>query len=185
MDTKEFFQKMDTKGFVQLIKQTELQPPYFYHFTDEANLDSIKSHGILSTDERKSKGIEPKFRGGNVVSFDADDKNEITDFVSLCFTESHPLCFLAHKDDRLPNPRYLKICPEILLSDGVMFADGVANKNETIRTPILEAIKEGKIDYEVIYECTDPDDVENYNRAKKTEILVPKCVPQNMIIWDI
>ena len=168
---------MDTKEFVQLINQNDLQPPYFYHVTDETSLSSIKSHGILSTNERKSKGIYPKFRGGNDISRYADGKNKITGFVSLSFTRNHAV----RSWGTLPNPVCLRIYPEILLSDGVMFADGVANKNDTIRTPILEAIKEGKIDYEVIYECTDPDDVENYERAKKTEILVPKCVPPEMI----
>ena len=176
---------MDTEEFVQFIKRST-QHQFLYHFTDEANLDSIKSHGILSTDERKSKGIKPNACGGNDISRYADDKNKITDFVSLSFTDSHPLCFLAQEAGRLFNPKYLKICPEILLSDGVMFTDGVANSNDAPPMSIASAVKEKKIDYEIIYEHADrsaPKTNERLQHARKTEILVPECVPPEMIRW--
>ena len=177
---------MDTEEFVQFIKQSK-QHQCLYHFTDEANLDSINVHGILSTDERKSKGIDidPNLCGGDEASHKNDSEKKITDFVCLSFTDDHPLCFLATEAGRLPNPVYLKICPEILLSDGVMFADGVANATRTTIMTIGDAIEEEKIDRKIIYEYNDWKVKEIKDRlwfAKKTEILVPKCVPQNMII---
>ena len=177
---------MDTEEFVQFIKQSK-QHQCLYHFTDKENLDSINVHGILSTDERESKGIDidPKLCGGDEASHKNDRKKEITDFVCLSFTDDHPLCFRAQEADRLPNPVYLKICPEILLCNGVMFADGVANATKTTIMTIAEAIEKEKIDCEIIYKYNywkDDETQEKLQLAKKTEILVPKCVPPEMII---
>ena len=172
---------MTVEQFIQFIKQST-QHQCLYHFTDEANQDSIKKHGILSTDERTSQNIEPSRRGGNSVSFDADAKNGINPFVCLSFTRNHPV----HSWGNLLKPLCLEICPEILLCDGVIFTDGVANSNDVPRMPIAEAIEKEKIDYKVIYEYTDWSVKEINDRlqlARKTEILVPKCVPLEMIRW--
>ena len=164
-----------------------------YHLTDKANQDSIKNHGILSTDERTRQNITPEFRGGNPISYRADTINDITGFVCLSFTRDHPIYSWVENDDRLPEPLCLGIRPEILFHNGVMFADGVANSSKTTLTLIAEAIKKKKIDLQALYtkiDQQDPNqqDPKRKNRlylAKRTEILVPVCVPQNMIIWDI
>ena len=174
---------MDTEEFVQFIKQNKWNS-CLYHVTDESSRDSIKSHGILSTDERTRQNIEPSCRGGNPDSHKADEKNDVDSFVCLSFTRNHPV----HSWGNLLKPLCLEICPEILLCDGVIFTDGVANSNDVPRMPIAEAIEKEKINCKIIYEYNDWKDEEIQEKlqlAEKTEILVPKCVPQNMIIWDI
>ena len=170
---------MDTEEFVQFIKQNK-RYSCLYHLTDEDNLDSINVHGILSTNERTRQSIKPSCRGGNPVSHEADEKNDVDPFVCLSFTDKHPVGSWGN----LLKPVYLKICPEILLCDGVLFADDVANSNNVTRTPIAKAIEEEKIDCEIIYEYTDGEDEgikKRFRDAMRTEILVPKCVPLGMI----
>lgn len=172
---------MNLQQYVEYIKKNS-RYSYLYHFTDEANLSSIKEHGILSTEKRDEQGVTPKFRGGNNTSYHADKKNDIEKYVCLSFTSDHPLCYLARIDGRLPSAVCLAINPDILLKTGVHFANGVANADETELTLIADAID--LIDIEVIYKWTDWNDSEIHARlqfAKKCEILVPDCIPVSMI----
>lgn len=124
---------------VDCIKNSN-QHKCLYHFTDAANLDSIQTHGLLSTKQRRIKGIKPPYRGGNFISHRADRKKGIEDYVFLSFTNEHPLHYLAKDDGRLPNPVWLKICPKILLMNDVKYADSVANGNDAMLIPIADAI---------------------------------------------
>ena len=176
---------MSIEQFVELIKGSKTNS-CLYHLTDQANRSSIDKHGILSTTERDIQNIKPCYRGGNEDSHHADNIKGIESYVCLSFTDNHPLCYLAKSDGRLPNPVYLEICPEILLGDGVMFADGVANAKETELTPIKDAIH--LIDIDVIYKwpprCMRTGN-ERVQVAKKCEILIPKLVPIEMIMEEV
>ena len=107
----------------------------------------------------------------------------IDPYVSLCFTYNHPMKYLAHKDGRLPNPRYLLISPDVLKVPGVQIAFGVANANDTEIFPLAEALD--RLDHEVIYTRTnwsDPDIQTRLRAAEKMEILVPDGVARNLIL---
>ena len=173
---------MTLDQFIDYIKQSSREN-YLYHFTDEDNYDSIKKHGILSTEKRQELGITPSYRGGNTISHRADKMKQIEGYVCLCFTIYHEL--FTNGNSNFSNQICLKIKPEILLFDGAKFADGVANATATTLTPISEALNADLIDTKIIYETVDL----RYNRemrsrrhkAKKYEILVPDVVPPSMI----
>jgi hypothetical protein len=153
--------------------------PYLYHFTDKENFDTIKEHGLLSKNAMRKLCFWPARPSGNQWSWNADDKKGISDYVSLCFTQNHPMCHIAEKEGRTANPRYLKICPTVLLIDGVLLALDIANKADVALTPIRDAL-EG-IDQEVLYSRTDWKDPEIKIRrkaVKKYEILIPNQVLQ-------
>lgn len=91
--------------------------------------------------------------------------------------------YLAQRDGRLPNPRYLAIDPEVLEIEGVKIAFGVANSTGVDILPIEEGID--RLDIEVLYSWTDWSNPEIQNRlraAEKFEILVPNEVPRNLIV---
>lgn len=160
---------------------------HLYHTTDEANLPSIYEHGILSTKEREDRGIIPCYRGGDKLSFKLDRKKNIEGYVCLSFIYHHPHAYLAKKGGTLQNPVHIKIKPEILRIDGVKFADGVANANRTIIMLIREALNKDLIDLEILYNkqlselCYPKSRNSRMGSAKKCEILVPNCVPKEMI----
>ena len=176
---------MTLDQFIQYISKSKYNN-YLYHFTDESNLPSIYEHGILSTKQRQLREIIPCCRGGNEGSYYADNHNDIEGYVCLSFTDNHPLGYIAKQNERLPKLLYLKIDPQILLTEGVMFANGVANANETELRPISDAID--LIDKELIYEkppkCLRSGKSE-VQSAKKCEILVPNIVRVTMILGKV
>ena len=151
---------------------------HIYHFTDNANMPSIAKFGLLSKDQAKQMGITVEAPGGNDWSRDADMLRELYDYVNLCFTRDHPMCYVAHKNGNILNPKYLAIDPEIFRLDGVKITLDVANKPTTEILDVVEGL-EG-IDTEVLYTRTDwrdPTIKDRLQRARKCEILVPKTVP--------
>lgn len=172
---------MTIDELVALISQST-QHRHLYHFTDESNFDTIKKKGLLSKEKMRAEGWWPETTGGNQWSHDQDIARGIDPYVSLCFTCNHSMKYLAHQDGRLPNPRYLKISPDVLRIEGVRIAFGIANANTTEILSIKDAIK--KLDIEVIYSRTEWSKPEIYQRlkaAEKFEVLIPNAVPRNLI----
>lgn len=173
---------MTVDELIDIIKKSS-QHKYLYHFTDEANFPSISARGLLSKQRMREEGWWPPLAtGGNALSHDLDTRRGIDPYVSLCMTSSHRMKFLAQRDGRLPNPRYLRIQPEVLKIEGTCIAFGVANANEVEILPVAEAVQ--KLDVEVLYERTnwsDPAVQQRLQAAEKFEVLVPHNVPIDLI----
>ena len=96
------------------------------------------------------------------------------------------MCHNAKEDGRIDTPRYLAICPSILLIDGVLLALDIANKADVLLTPIRDAL--GEIDQEVLYSFTDwtnPEIKIRRKAVKRYEILVPNQVSKKYIKGSI
>lgn len=155
-----------------------------WHFTDRSNLESIqRAGGLLSLAELSRRGIDVPSPGGNQWSHDADRMNGVDDYVHLAFVDDHPMQFIAVQEKRISSPVWLKINPDLVLSDGVRFTSDVANKSGV---PLLTP-DEGseEIDFEVLLTRTDWRDPEIKVRRKaalKSEILVPRIVAWDQIL---
>jgi len=90
-----------------------------YHFTDEINLESIRTHGILSMRELRARGIVP-VSGGNQWSLDADLHSGMDAYAHLCFLRQHPMEWAARQDGRIEKSRFLRIDPRVLALPHVM-----------------------------------------------------------------
>jgi hypothetical protein len=174
---------MTVEQLIALINAST-QHKTFYHFTDEANFPSISEHGLLSKEQLRSRGLWPPLAaGGNELSWHLDEVRGIDPYVSLCMTRNHGMKFLAHRDGRLPNPRYLAIKPEVLQIPGVRVALGIANANAVEILPIADAVD--RLDIEVLYSRTDwrdPSINMRLRAAERFEVLVPNAVPRELII---
>lgn len=170
----------------ELIKfiQSSTQHRTLYHFTDEANFQSIREHGILSKEQLRLRGLwPPPAAGGNQLSWQLDQDRGIDPYVSLCMTRNHGMRFLAHQDGRLPNPRYLAIKSEVLRIPGTRIALGVANSNGVEILQVAEAVD--RMDVEVLYSRTDWKDPAinlRLRAAEKFEVLIPDAVPCELIV---
>lgn len=166
-----------------LFIEKSMQHKTVYHFTDEANFPSIRSHGILSKELLRARGLwPPPATGGNELSWQLDRNRGIDHYVSLCLTRNHKMKYVATQAGRLPNPRYLAIRPEVLQIPDVKMAFGIANANDVEILPLSQAID--KLDIEVLYTRTDWRDPAINTRlqlAEKCEILIPNLVPVQMI----
>jgi hypothetical protein len=155
-----------------------------WHFTDKSNLDSMqKNKGILSLGELENKGITIPTPGGNDWSHDADRMKGLDEYVHLAFVDDHPMLFRARQDERIKDPVWLKIRSEIILGDGVRFCSDVSNKSGVCILDPDEAKEE--IDFEVLFtymDWRDPDIQRRRQAAIKSEILVPRMVPIEMIL---
>jgi hypothetical protein len=155
-----------------------------WHFTDQSNIASIDAHGgILSYAETMRLGIKIPSPGGNQWSHDADKRVNVDNFVHLAFVKDHPMLYRARQEDRIKNPVWLKIDISVLDTHGTMYTAEVANKAGVPQLSATDAIK--SIDLAVLLGRTDWNDPkirERRNLALKSQILVPRIVPINLIL---
>jgi hypothetical protein len=165
----------------ELIRRYGIQ--FLYHFTDEANLESIGTHGgLYSVEDLERRGIDVSRPGGNDWSRDADALKGFQRYVHLSFIDDHPMKFLAEQDGRIGPVRTLFIDAKVLSWPGVIFTADVSNKSGVLGLNLNEAIEQ--IDFEVIYTRTNWRDKliqERRRQAKKAEILVPQHIPLSMM----
>ncbi|MGV0036130.1 MAG: DarT ssDNA thymidine ADP-ribosyltransferase family protein [Candidatus Azotimanducaceae bacterium WSBS_2022_MAG_OTU7] len=175
---------MNVDQLIELIKKSP-RHRYLYHFTDEANFPSISQKGLVSKARMRDEKWWPNATGGNQLSHDLDTRQGIDPYVSLCFTQKHGMEYWAHKDGRLPNPRYLGIHPEVLKIEGARISFDVANATNAQLLPVSEAIDQlDQLYIDVIYSQTDWSDPAVQQRlktAEKFEVLIPDNVPRDLI----
>jgi hypothetical protein len=153
----------------------------FFHFTDMQNLESIRRYGLLSYSELVRRGIPIPKPGGNEWSRDADQIKGVDAYVHLCFTDDHPMEYLARRDGHIGDVRYLQIKPEVILEGGVMGSKKVANASDAVIKPIEEALAE--IDVEsILLGKGNCQDWKKYLEARKSEILIPTQVNSKYIL---
>jgi hypothetical protein len=155
-----------------------------WHFTDKSNIEPIvQNNGLHSLGELQRKGIAIPAPGGNQWSHDADALKGVQEYVHLAFLDDHPMLYAAKQDGRIKEPVWLKINSAILLGSGVKFTKEVSNKADVQLLTPEEAAQQ--IDFEVLFTYMDWKDPEIQARrrlALKSEILIPRHIPLNMIL---
>lgn len=154
-----------------------------YHFTDRANLQLISKHGGLwSLAALEKRDVCVPKPGGNDWSHVADHVKGLDSFVHLCFTDKHPMEYVAKEEGRIIDPVYLSINPTVMQTDGVRVTLDVSNKkDQPILTPD-EAID--YFDFEVLckrMDWHDPEIQARWQAVRKYEFLVPNHVPMKYI----
>jgi len=151
-----------------------------YHFTDTRNLPSIKARGgLLPWSQIKGNVVAP---GGNDWSHDADAINGQDNYVHLCFLPEHPMEYVARRDGRILESRFLRIDPSVIHTPGTLFCPDVGNKSGVEMMGLTEAVSE--MDFEIIapaHKWLDPSLFERKKRASKYELLVHGQIPLSLI----
>jgi hypothetical protein len=120
-----------------------------YHFTDIANLDSIRKHeGLYSWHYSQKNNIKIDRPGGNQLSRNLDTAKGLQNYVRTSFVKHHPMMYSAQKEGRILNPIILEIDPEIMFFDNTLFAPKNAAKNGTIASGSIEMLK--SINFEIL-----------------------------------
>lgn len=149
-----------------------------FHFTERANIESIKVHGLLSLKELKERNIADIKYSSNSGSRIADTRKGLDSYVHLCLFPEHPMQFAKNISGEIEDTVWLSIPPEIITRDGVLFCSRVSNSDGAEVIPISEITKQ-QFDAEVILKRTDWKDPlirERLNMAKKYEVLVPNFI---------
>lgn len=156
---------------------------HLYHFTDAANVESIRAYGgLLSLEQLEQCGIIAPRPGGNDWSHDADRWRGLHRYVHLSFTDDHPMRYVAENDRRIGPTYTLRISASILHGPGLLFTTDIANKSGVQLLEWDQAVS--AIDFEVLYTWLDWRDPEIQNRkrqARRAEILVPNGVSVQFI----
>lgn len=155
-----------------------------WHFTDKSNIELIvKNNGLRSLGELWRMGVSIPAAGGNQWSHDADVLKGVQEYIHLAFLDDHPMLYAAKQDGRIKEPVWLKINSSILLDPSVKFTKDVSNKAGVQLLTPEEAAQQ--IDFEVLFTYMDWNDPEIQARrrlALKSEILIPKHIPLDMIL---
>jgi len=156
-----------------------------YHFTERANVPSIKTHGLLSLHEIRSRGLDDKVRFcSSTTSREIDERHGLDRYVRLCFISNHPMVYRAQERLPVSDMVYVPVAASVLDNPGVRFASGVAFQEGVPIYTFTEALE--KLDLDVLFTWQDwHDPAINHRRqvARKYEILVPKMVDPGLILW--
>jgi hypothetical protein len=174
---------MDLDHFLNQVVRPSGQHKHLYHFTDIGNLNSIRSHGLLSTSSlRDRKLISGVITGGDENSLQSDINNGLDSYVRLCFTKNHPMAHAAANDGRQRNFTYLHIDPEIIKAAGALVTNAPSNQIGVVPMAVEPGLDQ--LDLEVIYkwmEWKNPEIKKRLDVAEKYEILIPSSVPLKLI----
>lgn len=100
--------KSDWQDFAHVLQANGITT--LYHFTDRANIKSIRENGGLYSwyhcDRNNITILKP---GGSVKSRELDRRYNLHDYVRLSFAKNHPMMFVARGDERNLNPIILEV----------------------------------------------------------------------------
>lgn len=117
--------KHNWKEFDRVLNENNIK--YFYHFTDDLNIQSIKNLGGLYSWEYCTKNrISIPIPGGNDLSRRLDMRKNLQNYVRLSFVEEHPMLHAMRADGRIGKVAILKIDKEVALWETTMFSNGNA-----------------------------------------------------------
>ena len=117
--------------FKEIVNQNNIN--CLYHFTDRANIPSIKRRGgLYSWYTCEQKSIEIPIPGGSLLSRNLDLRYNLHDYVRLSFNKRQPMLYVAKRDGRINNPVFLEISPEVVYWEETLFSDENATANSAI-----------------------------------------------------
>lgn len=166
--------KPNWQDFQQILQQNEITT--LYHFTDIANIRSIKEHGgLFSWYYCDMNGIDIPLPGGGSLSRDLDKRYYLQDYVRVSFTRNHPMMYVAKNDNRIKNPVILEIKLDVAYLENTCFADMNATKNGHTQGANLDNLK--VIHFRTVKQPNHFDLDESEKPYYQAEVLVKTWIP--------
>ena len=135
--------QVPTKRRVQEIKLETAEPAAdvlrsndinaLYHFTDAANLESIRKHGLLSASSLNKQSLKAMMNS-DAKSRIVDQQLGLEDFVRLSFNKENPMKYIAKNEGRISRPVVLQIKLEVVSKPGVLFFDCNATRRDALQS---------------------------------------------------
>ncbi|MDR1527274.1 MAG: DarT ssDNA thymidine ADP-ribosyltransferase family protein [Dysgonamonadaceae bacterium] len=112
--------KSNWEEFQKVLQQNDITT--LYHFTDSANIISIKKHGgLFSWSYCDRTGIDIPYSGGDTMSRQLDMRYNLQDYVRVSFCDDHPMKFRLECDGR--NIVLLRINIDVAYFEQTQFSD--------------------------------------------------------------
>ena len=168
--------KSDWNLFVKIVEHYQIKA--LYHFTDSANIASIKQHGgLYSWWFCQENGISIPKPGGNETSRELDRHKDLRDYVRLSFNQNSPMLKQALHDKRIEKYFVLKISPDLIYRETTKFSNMNATANNAYIGGDVEDFK--RIKFEIVTQPTYPVEAKSFYQA---EVLVKTHVPIQYIL---
>ncbi|MDY0278753.1 MAG: DarT ssDNA thymidine ADP-ribosyltransferase family protein [Acholeplasma sp.] len=147
-----------------------------YHFTDRANLQSIKRYGALySWYYCISNNIKIPMPGSADLSRVLDSQFNLHNYVRISFTRNHPMMFIALKQNRINNPVILEIDPEIVFWKNAKYANKNATRSDVSIGSEIDDFKRIRFD---IVKLRNHFDLDDSNKPYfQAEVLILEKIP--------
>ncbi len=166
--------KSNWQDFADVLKENSITT--LYHFTDKENIRFIKKYGgLFSWYYLRKEGIDVPYEGGGSLSKDLDRRYGLEDFVRVCFTENHPMMYVARNEGRIPNPIILKISTEVCEFKDTRFANMNATRNGHNCGETLIDLQ--KINFAIVSQRTHFNLSEQEKPYYQAEVLVKTWIP--------
>lgn len=152
-----------------------------YHFTDRANLQSIKRHGALySWHYCDNNNIPIPAPGGDDLSRSLDRRYNLQNYVRVSFTRNHPMMYIALNQNRITNPVILEIDPEVIFWNNTKYANKNATRNDVSIGSEVEDFRKIRFD---IVRLNKHFDLEDSDRPYfQAEVLILEKIPIEFIL---
>ena len=148
-----------------------------YHFTDAANLESIRKHGLLSASCLSRLSLD--------AVMNSDEKSRIIDkqmglekFVRLSFNEQNPMKYVAKNEGRISRPVMLQIKLEVVSKQGVLFFDCNATRHDAVQSSSPSVVH-----FDIVKAANQFRVATELQRFYQAEVLVPSPVPPELIVF--
>jgi len=160
--------------FQQVLQQNDVIT--LYHFTDRANIASIKKYGgLYSWDYCDKNDIIIPYQGGGSLSRDLDRKYSLQDYVRVSFTRNHPMMFVAQNEGRIQNPVILTISLDVCYFQETRFANMNATKTGHKQGKNLENLQ--SVHFNTVKQINHFDLDELEKPYFQAEVLVKTWIP--------
>ena len=108
--------------------------PVLYHFTDEANLSSIREHGLLSASSLLANDMRAVMNSTD-LSRNLDKSLGLENYVRLSFNSENPMKYVAKNERRISRAVMLRVKLEVVSRPGVLFSDCNATRKDSTHSP--------------------------------------------------
>lgn len=168
--------KADSDRILDYLRQKGVQ--YFYHFTDERNISSIrKLGGLYSWQYSKEHNIVIPNAGGNLTSRNLDTRHGLQDYVRLSFCNDHPMAYRLHQSGATLVLLRIKI--DVAAFSETQFSDVNAADDSVSNGPTLDDLRRVNISatQRNYVRNTDPD-----FKQHQAECMVKTFIPSEYIL---
>jgi hypothetical protein len=148
-----------------------------YHFTDAANLNSIREHGLLSASCLNQQSLNATMNSDE-KSRAIDKQKGLENFVRLSFNNENPMQYIAKNEGRISRPVMLQIKLEVVSKQDVLFSDCNATRHDAIQSCSPDVVR-----FNIVKAPNQFGVKAELQRFFQAEVLVPSPVPPNMIVF--
>jgi hypothetical protein len=168
--------KADRRDFERIVQERQISA--LYHFTDAANLSSIKYYGgLFSWAYLEENCITIARPGGGALSQELDVRKGLQDYVRLSFNRGQPMLYVAQREGRINNPVTLEIDPSLIYWQTTLFSNINATDNEARIGGDLASFK--RINFKIALGATWTNEIEK--KLYQAEVLVMTHIPLEFI----